>query len=847
MRRAEAPRLPTRARVAVLVAAAVAALAVVVARTGSWTLVLPADVADDDRQHGTWREMFDLHGLASAIPLPLWLLALVALTVVGFPYVWLTCRALPDRGYAVSRTVGLLLVAWLAWWCGSLRMIAFGRLAIWLSLLVLAAGALAIVARHRHELASWLSSHWRLVLLEEGVFWALFALTLYVRWSNPDLWHPLRGGEKPMDLAYLNAVSKSASFPPYDPWFAGGAMNYYYFGFVQVASLAKLTAIAPATAYNLAIPTLVAMLGTASFGAGLAVAPRAVAGGARLAVAGLTAVFVTVAGNLGEVRVLRSALEGTVPNDWWFWNASRSIRPGPGEPGPITEFPAFTYIYGDLHAHAMALPVAVLVLVLVVALVRDRAGPISNPALLALAGLGLGALWVMNTWDLPTYSLVVVGALLLCAPSPRRSLRSLAATGIAVAAVLAVAYVSFLPFHLHYEGVFDGVARWRGRRTGLTDFVVVHGLFLFAIVSGLLAQIAFARDLGSPARAVRLRVRHWDRIGRVGELGRALVRPRAAHTVAVRAVPAVFVAAAVLAAFGHWPAGISAAVAVLCALAWPVRRRRESDEYDVRLRRLLILWVLVGLVLAVSVEYLVLRNIDVGRTNTVFKLYLQVWVLWAIAAAVSVGTVYARLPSLPRWLRECWRLAFVALVAAALLYPVLAARAKSRDRFDPAAGRSLDGTAFMRTAVFTDRDVAMPLTHDRDAMRWMLAHVDGSPVVAEANTFPTLYGWELRYAMFTGNPAIVGWDYHQRQQRPAQSPLVTERIHDVQELYETDDAGAAYRTLRRYGASYAVVGPLERAYFPHGTAKWERGRGRYWTLAYANPGVRLYRVLPSTR
>ena len=176
-----------------------------------------------------------------------------------------------------------------------------------------------------------------------------------------------------------------------------------------------------------------------------------------------------------------------------------------------------------------------------------------------------------------------------------------------------------------------------------------------------------------------------------------------------------------------------------------------------------------------------------------------------------------------------WRSAFVVLFAAALLYPALATPAKVRDRFDVSAGRTLDGMAFMERAVYSDKDVAMPLADDLAAMRWMLAELPGSPVVAEVNTSPKLYGWGNRFAMFTGNPAVIGWDFHERQQRGrVADEEITQRIRDVQRAYETPDANEAFRLLSPLRRSLRRRRPAGARVLPGARRSGATGAGRLW-------------------
>ena len=49
--------------------------------------------------------------------------------------------------------------------------------------------------------------------------------------------------------------------------------------------------------------------------------------------------------------------------------------------------------------------------------------------------------------------------------------------------------------------------------------------------------------------------------------------------------------------------------------------------------------------------------------------------------------------------------------------------------------------------------------------RWMQDNVKGSPVIAHALSAGIQYEWFNRFSIYTGLPDVVGWEWHQEQQR----------------------------------------------------------------------------------
>ena len=799
---------------------------------------------------GTWSQMFHRESLLNRYPglaAVAWWTATTGLGWLAFPLLFTIFPRLRDRGYGLARVLGLLIPAYLTWLAASLRLLPNARETILLTVLFLAALGGGVGWVKRIELRRFRRDRWRLLLLMEGIFALLYVAWIIVRFLNPDLWHPVVGGEKPMDFAYFNAVMKSTWFPPYNPWFSGSYINYYYFGFVIVGTLVKLVGTVPAVAYNLAVPLLFALTGLGAF----SVAHNLFGGhrrGALLAGA-MALAFTVVLGNLGVVRLIRTSLirlggelfPSTIPGfaetvalfrglwqvvahgarlplrpESWYWSPTRIIPAAPGEAGPISEFPAFTFLYADLHAHMIAFPLTLLALALGISWARGRR---LHWLSLPVGGLVIGALRPTNTWDYPTYLALCLAGLAL-GTWRLRGRRMAWKRGIlgflwhgALLVVLSV--VLYLPYIQHYAAGYTSAETWRGSRTPVDIYLWVYGIMLFPLLTRLLIE------------AFRVLARKgWRR--RVG--------PRALGLVLLLALTLALSLLGYVIALVVLPLLSLAAVLIL----------EPGMPAD---RRLLWLMVAVGAALTLGVEVIVLRG-DIGRMNTVFKFYLQVWILFSVASGASVAWVRERTRLWQPWGRRLWWIGMVMLILGGALFLPFSVRARATTRMSPGVGLTLDGMAFMERGLVHDGDLEpdgrdISLEGDYAAIRWMQDTIQGSPVILEG-LGRREYLWANRVSIYTGLPAVVGWRWHQVQQRAVlPSATVVWRRDDVRECYETRDLARAQEILDHYGVGYIYLGDYERAYYdPAGLAKFDEMAARGMVrLVYDAHHTQIYEVV----
>ena len=736
-----------------------------------------------------------------------WYLVTVAIGGAGLLPAAALFPTLHSRGVLYARPLALVLVAVAAWWIGWSGLIAYGVGALAIVVVGLWS-ATAVTGVRRPDLVRVVLSQKRLLLIGELVFIAVFAVVTLARAQAPNA----QSTEKPMDLLMLTAVHRAETFPPPDPWLSGETVSYYHLGHLATDAVGQLSNNGPEVSFNLGMATIGALVGAAIFGLVgdvLALSPlrrrssRWVGG-----VSGVLALLwvAPLAAQRDIVTFVSSdANNGLLDEWWWWWDATRVL------PGPITEFPAFSILLGDLHAHVLALPISLVAIGLAVSTFSGRApltwrSWLSHPARLVLAGVIFAALFMTNSWDILTFGLLWFGA--------------------AVAAF---------------------------RRVGWDWPLAIFGAVRYLVPpvgAALLLAAPFIANFNSIARSVELvsieasDPGNWLLIWLVPllplALGVAALRigadRRAAVLGAFAAVLVVVAWAVLQLASGEGDALVDRSwgwvvLAMLVGLIGLGSGAVASAERNGDLARAG--WIAIGLAVAVlmlTTEVLNIQTATSGRFNTVFKFWYHLWTLLALAGAVALAMVADRVALRALLPRSQAVIAATGLAAVVIVYlgafVYAPAMALSRGREGQPTG--LNALVYLERS---DPGLAGSIAFAQENLRpsiHVLLQAVGEP-----------YGPGGYLAAASGVPTVLSWPAHEIQWRGSSDGIAARR-DAVAQIYTLGSVAEAELVTARFRVTHVYVGREERNQFGADVA----ARFANWDIAWEGSGSVIF-VVPA--
>ncbi len=446
-----------------------------------------------------------------------WYIIILLLGFINLPITFSAFSRLPDKGLSFSKPLGLLFIGLVAWWIGNLKILAFDSLTCWISILLLGGLNLSLLII-RPGLAGQLKIFFalpedrKLFLASEGLFLGSFAFLLIVRSFILDT---NSFTERFFNFGFINSIVTSTTLPPPDPWFGGQAINYYYGSHLLIGIMCKLSGVAVSTGFTLGMGLVFGLSAQASFGLVANLVKLAGVKSGRAIYFGLLGpLFLMISGNL---TFLRSLLQTgfLAPGDKFFPHKLDILgmtglifdQTPDGEPVWIlTEFPANSFLKGDLQANQMDLIFILVVLGLNFQILSQPkkwslGGRGWGWTSLILAGTLLGALNFINGVDFYpffAFTLLVLGMAEIIAGG--RWFSILVRWGVQVAGIFAFIKLIYFFYSTNFANmvrtepvetlanfpVIGFLSRFFGlntaNHTNLSEYLWHFGFFLFPIL-----------------------------------------------------------------------------------------------------------------------------------------------------------------------------------------------------------------------------------------------------------------------------------------------------------------------------------------------------------------------------
>ncbi|MCZ7355627.1 MAG: DUF2298 domain-containing protein [Candidatus Methanoperedens sp.] len=662
----------------------------------------------------------------------IWWLALEIIGLIALPIAAHVGSNLKDRGYSISKPLGLLLLTYISWIISVLGF-RYSSFSVLFSAVIVAACSCIIFWKKMP-----LFVEKKYIIKFELLFLIAFAIFSAIRAYSPDIYWT--GGEKFMDMTFINNLLRTSQFPPSDPWMSGTTVPYYYFGYLIVANMIKITGILPSTAFNLATASFFALSLTTAFGIGYALTERI-----RYGI--ITAFLVAIAGNLvGFFQLMDILRRGDVVSNilkFNYWTSSRVI------PDTINEFPFFSFLQGDVHAHMISISFQLLIVLLLMSIFKSRA---MDAVSIFILGLSIGFLYPLNSWDYPVYLVVAIVVLAfkfyLDFLSSRALKKELLKPILIVGTLTVLSYLLYMPYHLSYG--FDRIISYiPSGRTNLLFYLAIYGLFLYII-----SRFVLSKSKKFHMKPVNL------------------------------LVPMVLIL--VLSVLLKFELLILLLPLLVLSVESLLKERDENHAF-------VLILIIAGILISFFCELFYIQdalgkgNPAYIRLNTVFKFYLQNWILWGISAGMIL---FQYRDSFSR--KKTWGIVATLLILMVSVYPVFATIGKS-GAFG--AEPTLDGEAWVKKQ------------HPQEymAILWF-RNLSGQPVVLQAPG--ELYQWNTYVTAFTGLPTVIGWGGHELNWR-LDSKEVNARWSDANTMYTSLSLEDVGMLLQKYNVSYVYFGEAE--------------------------------------
>jgi YYY domain-containing protein len=758
------------------------------------------------------------------------------LELIGFITVPITVfmsRNLFDKGYSISKILGIVLLTYFSYVFGRYGILFFDFITIVLTMLLILCLSffLLIYKNTSKKIVPILKSKdfRKIVLVTDIIFTIFFLLFVSLRSFNPDI----DGGEAPMDLAYINSAIRSEKLPPIYPWYSGKTLEecYYYFGHLAVAVLTILSNIPSSITYNLALCSFLALLASSSFGIGFNLTKKYSVGLLTLFMIVFMANFFSFAHIINSIfpgmnfyiHCYEPTKTGSLFNrliaggsSSLFWCAVRVI------PMSITEFPWYSFIWGDLHGHYMSFIFIMLSLSLCLNIFKSKKVSfnifgdvfLEKIIYIFIFSVCLGFLFPQFIWNYPVFVVFFSLVILIQQYSNAGKFKKRVIISSFVICLIIV-FLSFVFYISSFIGIRSNYSNWLDiemAKTSIYHFLIVLPNFslIFIYLISNIFKIPIFRKKSVRIFSYFLLIL-WLIIIVYLYLN-FFSRPKEFFS--------EFKPLSLKSFLLNFQLLVVLIPIIVFSLVLIFKKNLLEDN-----QKFVVLMILMG---ALIILFFEMFN-TYGRYIIIFKLFSSLWVFWNVSSAYIIYNFRHTFKKLKNKLNILFIILIIVLFLSSPIYIIIATYTETGG-FNYGYGRkrpTIDGTNFIY------------LTHEADyhAIQWINKNIKGNPIILE-NTGRS-YEYSSRISTYTGLPTLLGWSSHAAQ--VTHDDIYT-RFLDVNKTYNTTNNDDALELIKKYEIKYIYVGDFERElYDKDGLDKFSK-YPEYYDLIYNYSNVQIYRV-----